>query len=85
MFYYGVSTVYGVLMRSLLVPRSIAVTLGERFKKEDQGGEEPRVNRARKWLENQPVEVWESARPSQATLSGEDYRRLWRVLNGMEA
>jgi hypothetical protein len=85
MFYYGVSTVYGVLMRSLSVPRSIAVTLGERFKKEDQGGEEPRVYRARKWLENQPVEVWESARPSQATLSGEDYRRLWRVLNGMEA
>ena len=85
MFYYGVSTVYGVLMRSLSVPRSIAVTLGERFKKEDQGGEEPRVYRARKWLENQPVEVWESVRPSQATLSGEDYKRLWRVLNGMEA
>lgn len=30
------------------------------------------------------AEAGEASRPAQARLSGEDYRRVWRVLNGME-
>jgi hypothetical protein len=85
MVFYGVPTVHGVLMRALGVPRSIATPIGDRFKAEDPGGPTPRVTRARKWLEEQPPSAWEKSRPLGATMSGEDYHRVWRVLNGAEA
>ena len=85
MVYYGVPTVNAVLMRALGVPRSIAVPLGDRFAAEHRAGEGPRISRARTWLKGLPADVWNACRPSQARLSGEDYRRVWRILNGMEA
>ena len=85
MMFYGVPTVQGVLMRTLAVPRSVAVSMGDRFKAEDTPGPAPRLQRAGTWVEAQPSTVWESSKPPGATLSGEDYRRIWRVLNGMEA
>jgi hypothetical protein len=84
MIFYGVSTVEGVLMRSLNVPRSVAETAGEKFKVEDVVDDDATVRRARGWLEQLPDEGWEQLRPSPGPLNGSDYRRLWRVLNGME-
>jgi len=84
MVYYGVPTVNAVLMRALGVPRSIAVPLGDRFAAECQPAQGPRISRARTWLKGLPPEVWSECRPPQARLSGEDYRRVWRILNGME-
>jgi hypothetical protein len=84
MVFYGVPTVNGVLMRALGVPRSIAVSMGDRFAAEDRGGSIPRVSRARTWLREQESEVWHACTPPQARLSGEDYQKVWRILNGME-
>jgi hypothetical protein len=85
MIFYGVPTVQGVLMRTLAVPRSVAVSMGDRFKAEETSGAALRLQRARTWVEAQPSAVWDSCKPPEASLSGEDYRRIWRVLNGMEA
>jgi hypothetical protein len=85
MIYYGVDTMPGVLMRTLGVPRSVAVRLGERFEREAATGQGPRLRRARTWLEQQPPATWEAVRPTQAPLSGQDYWRLWRVFNGAES
>ena len=85
MVFYGVPTVEGVLMRTLAVPRSVAASMGTQFKTQDRVTPEPRVQRARAWLTAQPASVWESSKPSGGALSGEDYRRIWRVLNGMES
>ncbi|MBI4517200.1 MAG: DEAD/DEAH box helicase [Deltaproteobacteria bacterium] len=84
MVYYGVDTVPGVLMRSLSVPRSVAVPLGERFARETAGGTGPRLPRARIWLEQQPVATWEAVRRQAAAVSGADYRRVWRILAGLD-
>ena len=83
MVFYGVPTVNAVLMRTLAVPRSIAVPLGDRFSAEQEGGAGPRVSRAREWLTNLPSEAWEEVKPATARMSGDDYRRIWRVLNGI--
>lgn len=83
MVFYGVPTVNAVLMRALGVPRSIAVPLGARFAAEQPEGEGPRIPRARTWLNGLPPEAWDEVRSPQATLSGDDYRRVWRILNGM--
>lgn len=83
MVFYGVPTVNAVLMRSLGVPRSIAVPLGDRFLAEGSAADSPRVFRARQWLKDQPSEIWEEAKPATARMSGRDYRRVWRILNGM--
>jgi hypothetical protein len=84
MVYYGVPTVNAVLMRALGVPRSIAVPLGDQFAAEYRAGEGPRISRARTWLRGLPADVWNACKPPQVPLSGEDYRRVWRILNGME-
>ncbi len=83
MVFYGVPTVNAVLMRKLGVPRSIAVPLGDRFAAEQNGGAGPRVGRAREWLRNLPSEAWEEVKPAAARMSGDDYRKIWRVLNGL--
>jgi hypothetical protein len=83
MVFYGVPTVNAVLMRALGVPRSIAVPLGDRFAAEASGGVGPRVVRARTWLKDLPSTTWEEVKPAAARMSGDDYRRIWRILNGM--
>jgi hypothetical protein len=83
MVFYGVPTVNAVLMRTLGVPRSIAVPLGDRFAAEQSGGVGPRVVRARTWLKDLPSETWEEVKPAAARMSGDDYSRVWRILNGM--
>ena len=83
MVYYGVQTVPGVLMRSLSVPRTVAAPLGERFVRETASQAGPRLPRARRWLEQQSAATWDAVRPSSAAMSGDDYRRVWRVLAGL--
>ena len=83
--HYGVNTDAGVLMRKNNVPRSIANKLGT-FYNDSIGGEGEIFNRPSSavsdWLERQTIEVWNMAKPRNSRLSGDDYRKIWKKLNG---
>ncbi len=82
--HYGVDTDEGVLMRKNNVPRSIANKLGLFYK--HSVGENNLFNATTsdisEWLRNQNVRVWNESVPSNSRLSGEDYKNIWKKLNG---
>jgi replicative superfamily II helicase len=89
MIYYGVSTVEAVLMRSLGVPRSVSVELGNRFAAENNAENNneiesrPRIQVAREWLEKSSTSLWiESAKTAKITVSGERIYAAWRIITG---
>ena len=82
--HYGVNTDAGVLMRKNNVPRSIANSLGSIYSDSVKGEVfSQSSNEAAEWLESQVSNVWEKARPAGSRLSGEEYKRIWRKLNGV--
>lgn len=85
MIYYGVPTVEAVLMRSLCVPRSISVQLGERFALDmDKELETPRIQKARKWLADCPPKTWHDvAMEAGVSISGERMQRIWSIISGV--
>lgn len=81
--YYGVNTDEGVLMRKNNVPRSIANRLGELYNASINGdifNQSP--DAVDNWLNQQGNETWNNAKPVGSRLSGEDYKRVWKKLNG---
>lgn len=84
MIYYGVSSVEAVLMRSLGVPRSISVALGQRFVAEatkDEGV--PRLQGARIWLEKSSPATWqEAAKQTGLAMDGKRICDAWRIITG---
>ena len=83
MIYHGVKTEAGVLMRMNFVPRSVAEKLGEAFQKQAGAGSGNQgVQVAREFLRTLDVNGWESMKPVNAPLSGEDYKRVWELLSG---
>ncbi|MDR1915849.1 MAG: DEAD/DEAH box helicase [Synergistaceae bacterium] len=84
MIYFGVPTVEAVLMRSLGVPRSVSVNLGEQFVKNDNAEEKlPRIQKARSWLENSSSEVWQSAaKQAGVKMNGKRLQQAWRIITG---
>jgi len=82
--HYGVNTDEGVLMRKNNVPRSIANRLGYQYKQ--AVGEDNIFNVTTsdisEWLRRQEVRVWNDSIPSNSRLSGEDYKKIWKKLNG---
>ncbi len=85
MIYFGCSTVEGVLMRSLNVPRSVSVPLGDAFRADTSSDSSPgtRRERARSWIRDAKRAVWDKAARA-SRLSGKDCRNLWQILNGRE-
>lgn len=82
MLYHGVHTEEGVLMRMNAVPRSIAVSLGERFKADLQDSQRRTAGVARDFLKSLTDGEWDQARPRRAQMSGADYRAVWNQLSG---
>jgi replicative superfamily II helicase len=80
MIYHGVATESGVLMRMASVPRSVADSLGAQAQR--VRGQLSSASEARSYLKELPSEVWERHRPAGATMTGDDYRRAWRILVG---
>jgi len=79
----GVNTEAGVLMRMNAVPRSIATGLGEKFAAmAKEGAERHSVRSARSYLRNLSPSDWQRSAPSNAKMSGEDYRDIWSLLAG---
>ncbi len=82
--HYGVNTDEGVLMRKNNVPRSIANRLGELYNASVNGEifSQP-SDTVNNWISEQPTETWNNVRPVGSRLSGEDYKRIWKKLNGV--
>lgn len=82
--HYGVNTDEGVLMRKNNIPRSIANRLGQLYDAAVNGEifSQP-TDSVDNWLRNQDRETWESVRPAGSRLSGEEYKRVWEKLNGI--
>src|SRR5262249_25162489 len=81
MIYHGVRSEPAVLMRMNTVPRTIAESLGTAYQA-SAGQEELSVRSAREFLRSLSENDWSSAAPQNATLSGADYREVWRRLSG---
>ncbi len=82
--HYGVNTDEGVLMRKNNVPRSIANRIGHLYN-EAVGGEifsQP-TDSVSNWLRVQSQQTWDSVRPARSRLSGQEYKRVWEKLNGI--
>lgn len=81
--HYGVNTDEGVLMRKNNVPRSVANRLGELYSNSVEGDifDQP-SDSVNDWLTQQTNETWHSIRPAGSRLSGEEYKRVWKKLNG---
>jgi hypothetical protein len=83
MLYHGVNTEEAVLMRMNAVPRTIATALGAKFAKASGEAERTQtVREVREFLRSLTIEDWQSAAPSKAKMTGEDYRNVWRHLSG---
>jgi hypothetical protein len=83
--HYGVNTDEGVLMRKNNVPRSIANQIGKVYK-DTVGGDifnQPTAE-VSNWLTSQAVTVWEEAKPVNSLLSGSEYQKIWKKLNGIQ-
>ncbi|MYI42987.1 MAG: DEAD/DEAH box helicase, partial [Rhodothermaceae bacterium] len=83
MIYHGVQTEDAVLMRMNAAPRSVAGKLGKLYR-ETVGEDDGRysVVKAREFLKSLDKNEWHLARPESASLSGDGYKRLWKVLSG---
>ncbi|MBS3986289.1 MAG: DEAD/DEAH box helicase [Selenomonadales bacterium] len=83
MIYYGVPTLEAVIMRSLGVPRSISVAMGERFIQEAPAAATPRIQRARAWLEQSSAVTWQQvAKDANLAMDGTRMRAVWGIITG---
>ena len=83
MIYHGVRTEEAVLMRMNAAPRSAAEALGDLYKNVNAGDESSfSVGKARGFLKQLGSKDWDRARPDNAPLSGDGYKRVWEVLSG---
>lgn len=83
MIYHGVKTEEGVLMRMNGVPRSVAEKLGEDFKDYiDSENTGTSIQIARTFLESSDQSIWDNAKPENSPLSGEEYKKVWKVISG---
>lgn len=82
--HYGVNTDEGVLMRKNNIPRSIANRIGQLYNEAVNGEifSQP-TDSVNNWLGNQGRETWDGVRPAGSRLSGEEYKRVWEKLNGL--
>lgn len=81
MIYHGVQSEEGVLLRMNSVPRTIAESLGS-VMKDSVPKQNRSVQDARSFLKQSDISVWEKAVPKTSSLSGEEYKRIWKILSG---
>lgn len=81
MIYHGVQSEEGVLLRMNSVPRTIAESLGS-VMKDSVSKENRTVQDARSFLKQSDISAWEKAVPQTSSLSGEEYKRIWKILSG---
>ena len=83
MIYHGLRTEEGVLMRMNGIPRSIAESMGERYREIVSDGDEAlSVQGVREFLAVADIHLWNRARPQDSALTGMDYKAIWQVISG---
>lgn len=83
MIYHGVKSEEAVLMRMNSVPRSIAVQLGEEFRKRSgKPVSSVGISSVREFLKNLDANEWGRMCPEGSHLTGAGYKRVWEVLSG---
>ncbi|MBX8643488.1 MAG: DEAD/DEAH box helicase [Thermoplasmata archaeon] len=83
MIYHGVKTEDGVLMRMNGIPRSIAEPMGASYRSNiGAPSEGSGIQKVRHFLASADIEIWNRARPSNAPLSGAEYKEVWKILSG---
>ena len=82
MIYHGVNTEEAVLMRMNNTPRSISQKLGEIYNSTLSAGATADIRGAKGFLKTLSSDQWDAARPENAQLSGEEYRKIWHILSG---
>src|SRR5262249_43700073 len=83
--YHGVDTEEAVLMRMNQVPRSIAKRLGAEVRRQVGHPRRLSVSEARQFVAALGSEDWHRLRPAHSTLTGSQYRDVWRQLSGEAA
>jgi len=84
MIYYGVNTDEAVLLRRVNVPRTIAHQLGQKLNT-DFGADIFVKNSSdlSNWLNELDSNEWQKAVPVGKTISGEEYKKVWKILAGV--
>ncbi|MEM1337086.1 MAG: DEAD/DEAH box helicase [Bacteroidota bacterium] len=86
MIHYGVNSDEAVLMRKNSIPRSIAFRMGELFRA--SVGENlfnQSSNAIKTWLKDLGRDGWDRATPDNVRMSGQDYKKVWHKLSGMDS
>ena len=71
-------------MRMSSVPRSIAEAAGSEFK-QTHSDDAFTSNAANAYLKSLQSADWERMKPQSAAMSGDDYKKVWSKLSGLEA
>jgi len=84
MIYHGVKSDAAVLMRMQSVPRSIAESVGSEFRNKALNESNPVLGTrlANEFLNSLSTTDWARLKPDSASMSGEDYMRVWKHLSG---
>ena len=70
-------------MRMNGIPRSIAERMGEDYQScSISDGAPASIQKVRQFLVSAGIETWNRARPNNATLSGREYKEIWKIISG---
>jgi hypothetical protein len=81
MVHFGVDSLEAVALRSLGVPRLIAIGLGKEYQKHSSQ-EVPKIRDARIWLKDIGDETWHKGLPEGSLLTGAEFKQVWNIFNG---
>ena len=81
MVYYGVSSDEAILMSMNGVPRRIADGMGKAYRRNNKSMYDARSRHVLEWLQSQETSVWDGA--SDGALTGPEYKRIWRINEGL--
>ena len=84
MVYYGVNTDAAILMRRNSLPRSISISMGKAYAREQPDLYEAKSSNVYGWLDDLSESGWNSAVQKGAPISGLEYKQIWRNLAGLD-
>jgi hypothetical protein len=85
MIYYGVNSEEAVILRKENIPRTIANNLGKELEREfKQNSLTKNSHELINWLNNLTIEKWQTVIPANKKITGDEYKKIWKKLAGIE-